>query len=215
MIDDLAGPVLTPIGLAIALAGFLHREWRRYWVWLLATVMLVALLPKKFYEMNYYWMAALLPLCILAGLGWDVVFHRLRPSRLAAVGLLGIALLFSLRYAARPAWVTPDEDRHVVAAGLAVQAITDPDEPVATMHGTTIDLLYYCNRCGWAVAPDDPELPAILKTHRRQGARYLVVAGPAAVSGPEALVKLTPHLQREGFRIYALESVGPGGAATD
>jgi hypothetical protein len=116
-------------------------------------------------------------------------------------------LVFSLRYAARPAWGTPDEDRHVVAAGLAVQAMTDRDEPVVTMHGTTIDLLYYCDRPGWAVAPDEPELLAILEKHRRQGARYLVVAGPVAVTRLETLLGVTPDLRREGFRIYALESV--------
>jgi 4-amino-4-deoxy-L-arabinose transferase-like glycosyltransferase len=207
MLDDLAGLVLTPVGLAVTLAGFLHRDWRRYGMWILATVILVALLPKKFYEMNYYWMVVLPPLCIAAGLGWHVVSERIRPSRSAAAVLLGIVLVFSLRYAARPAWVTPDEDRHVVAAGLAVQAITDRDEPVVTMHGTTIDLLYYCDRPGWAVAPDEPELLAILEKHRRQGARYLVVAGPVAVTRLETLLGVTPDLRREGFRIYALESV--------
>jgi 4-amino-4-deoxy-L-arabinose transferase-like glycosyltransferase len=207
MLDDLAGLVLTPIGLAVTLVGFLHCEWRRYGLWLLASVILVALLPKKFYEMNYYWMAVLLPLCVVGGLGWHVVSLRIRPSRLAAAGLLVIALLFSLRYAARPAWVTPEEDRHVVAAGMAVQAIADGGEPVVTMHGTTIDLLYYCNRPGWAVAPNEPGLISALQKHRCQGARYLVVAGPAAVAGPEALAGVTPTLQREGFRIYAVESV--------
>ena len=43
-------------------------------------MILVAALPLKFYEMNYYWMAILPPLCVLVGLGGQMLYERLRPG---------------------------------------------------------------------------------------------------------------------------------------
>ena len=68
-----------------------------------------------------------------------------------AIGLLAVALVLSLRYAVGAAFMTPEEDRMVVAAAEAVQKLAAEDEPVVTMHGSAIDLLYYCDRPGWAV----------------------------------------------------------------
>jgi len=197
ILDDLTGVVLTPIGFVLALAGLLDRQWRQHGVWLLAMLLLLAALPRKFHEMNYYYLAVLPPLCIMAGLGWQVIGERVRPGRTAVAGLLLAALLFSFRYAARPAFVTPPEDRGVLEAARLVQQLTAEDEPVVTMHGTTIDLLYYCRRPGWAVAPDATELEAVLEDCRRQGARYVVVVG----EGP-----ILPSLLAcgENFRIHRL-----------
>ena len=69
--------------------------------------------------------------------------------------LLVVCLVFSMRYAARPAFATPAEDRGVLAAAAAVQELTAEGEPVATLHGAGIDLLYYCNRRGWAYSVND------------------------------------------------------------
>ncbi len=175
ILDDLAGVVLTPLGLSLAVAGLLHPAWRRYLPWLLATALLVAALPLKFHQMNYYWMAALPPLTILIGLGWQQVHDRLALGPSAVAVVLAAALLFSLRYAVRPAMITPAADRAVVPAGRAIQRLTPADEPVATMHGSGIDLLYYCRRPGWALSPDTPRLDRVLQQCRIQGARDLVV----------------------------------------
>jgi len=179
LIDDLTGVVLTPIGFALLLAGLLDRRWRSYIPWLAAMVVLVLALPRKFYEMNYYATATLPPLCILIGLGWQVARERLRPGRIAVAVLLLVSVVLSMRYAARPAFVTPAEDRGVTVAAAAVRQLTAADEPVVTMHGTTIDLLYYCDRPGWALDPKDPNLATTLEQCRRQGARYIVVVGEA------------------------------------
>jgi len=203
ILDNLTGVVLTPIGFVLALAGLLDRQWRQHAVWLLAMLLLLAALPRKFHEMNYYYLAVLPPLCIMAGLGWQVIRERVCPgptnlrSVPAVAGLLLAALLFSFRYTARPAFVTPQEDRGVLEAARLVQQLTAEDEPVVTMHGTTINLLYYCRRPGWAVAPDAPELEAVLEDCRRQGARYVVVVG----EGP-----ILPSLVAcgEDFRIHRL-----------
>lgn len=208
VLDDLAGVVLTPVGLVLLLAGLLDRAWRREAAWLLAMLILVAALPLKFYEMSYYWMAVLPPLCILAGLGWGVVQRRLRPGRGATACLLIVVLVLSLRYAAGPAFVTPQEDRAVVAAAAAVRELTEEEEPVVTVHGSTIDLLYYCNRPGWAVAPQTPDLESVLADCRRQGARYAVVAGPEDAAGvtaaPAALERRPVVARGDGFRVFEL-----------
>ena len=206
MLDDLTGVVLTPLGFVLILAGFLDRESRRYGAWLAAMGVLVLLLPLKFHEMNYYHMAVLPPLCVIAGLGWRVVHQRIRPTTTATVLLVLVGLIFSARYAGRAAFVTPYEDRAVVAAGRAVQQLAEADEPVVTMHGTTIDLIYYSNRPGWAVAPDTPNLNTVLENCHRQGARYLVVTGPEADTPPPALARWPVAARGRGYLIHALES---------
>ena len=209
MIDDATGVVLTPIGFVLLLVGFLERESRQYAAWLLAMCVLVLLLPLKFFEMNYYQMAVLPPLCIIAGLGWRIVHQRIRPRPAAVAMLLLVGLIFSARYTGRAAFVTPHEDRAVVAAGRAVQQLARAEEPVATMHGSTIDLLYYCNRPGWALAPETPDLEAALENCRRQGARYLVVAGPEADFPPPALTQLPVAARGQGYLIHALGTEFP------
>ena len=206
VLDNLTGVVLTPVGFALVLAGFLDRESRRYGAWLAAICVLVLLLPLKFHEMDYYYMAVLPPLCVIAGLGWRVVYQRIQPTTTATVLLVLVGLIFSARYAGRAAFVTPHEDRAVVAAGRAVQQLAEADEPLVTMHGTTIDLIYYSNRSGWAVAPDTPNLNTVLEDYHRQGARYLVVAGPEADSPPPPLARWPVAARGRGYLIHALES---------
>jgi hypothetical protein len=115
-------------------------------------------------------------------------------------GLLLVGLVFALRYSVRPAFVSPPEDRAVVAAGRAVQQLAGADEPVITMHGTGIDLVYYSNRPGWFVAPDAPDLAQQLEDCRRQGARYLVVVdvGPR----PAVLRSYRCCVAGEGYAVY-------------
>ena len=205
MLDDAVGVVLTPIGFMLLLTGFLDRESRQYAAWLAAMCALVLLLPLKFHQMNYYHMAVLPPLCVIVGLGWRVVHQRIRPTTTATVLLVLVGLIFSARYAGRAAFVTPREDRAVVAAGRAVQQLAEAEEPVATMHGSTIDLLYYSDRPGWAVAPDTPNLNAVLENCGRQGARYLVVAGPEADTPPPALARWSVVARGPGYLIHGLE----------
>jgi len=201
LLDDLSGVVLTPIGVALLLAGLMNRRWRSYLPWLAAMAILLLALPRKFYEMNYYALVVLPPLCVMIGLGWQTIYARVRPSRTAIAVLLSAVMIFSLRYAARPAFFTPSEDRGVLAAAEAVRKLTDVDEPIVTVHGSTIDLLYYCNRPGWAVAPDTPDLDAVLQSYRRQGARYVVVVGR------DPMLR-EPLVSGENFRVYGIEGKG-------
>jgi len=198
VLDDLAGVVLTPLGFTLALAGLLDRRWRRWAAWLAVSLLLIVALPRKFHEMNYYWMAVLPPLCTLVGLGWKTVWERVRPGRLAVGAVLLVALVFSLRYAVKPAFVTPAEDRAVVTAARAVQQYAAEEEPVVTVHGTSLDLLYYCNRPGWAISAQAEDLARQLADCRRQGARYAVAVGAQAGDLGQAVA------DGEGYGVYRL-----------
>jgi 4-amino-4-deoxy-L-arabinose transferase-like glycosyltransferase len=205
---DLATRVLSPVGFLLALAAFFDRGWRRHAVWLASMALLMAALPRKFHEMNYYYLVVLPPLAVLAGLGWQVLYNRWRPGRLAMAALLVVAAAGALRYAVHPAFCTPDEDRAVTAAASAVRELTRPDEPVATMHGSTIDLLYYCDRAGWNIPPDLPHLQERLAECRRYGARYLVVAGWDRLDHDRGDVRFLAALSKaaegDDFRILEL-----------
>jgi hypothetical protein len=201
---DLFGPVLTPIGLALAVAGLLNRAARRHLAWGVASIALVLLLPRKFHEMNYYWLAVLPVLAILTGLGWQLVHQRQSLPRWAIAVAVVLWIALAGRWSVGPIWNTADEDRGVVAAGAAVQALAGPEEPVATIHGTSIDLLYYCNRPGWAV---DPATPSVLGDCYRQGARVLAVVAARPAAPDSKSVAPKPIAEGVGYAVYRL--VGP------
>lgn len=206
VLDDLSGVALTPVGFFLALLGLANRRWRKLLPWLLSMAALWFVLPLKFYKMNYYYLVVLPPLCILAGLGWQIIYERLKPSPrwIAALALVGLA--FSLRYAVKPAFVTPPQDRNVLAAARTIRELTSPDEPVVTMHGSTIDLLYYCDRRGWAVSPETKNLSRLLPKFRESGAKYLVVsdAGRMTSQVKRWLLAMPNSHHENGFSVYRL-----------
>lgn len=208
LLDDLSGSLLTPIGFALALVGLWGTAWRRHAAWLAASALLVAALPAKFYDLPYYELALLPAGCVLAGLGWQTVYERMQPSRLGMAALLGVALAFSLRYAVKPAFTTPGEDREVLTAAAALRSLAAAGDPVATLHGASTDVLYYSDHPGWAFSINDRRLSEKLVAAGRQGARWLAAADLAALdASPFARQALAPlRLVREGpdFRIYEL-----------
>ncbi|MEA1952224.1 MAG: glycosyltransferase family 39 protein, partial [Planctomycetota bacterium] len=160
LLDDLMGSVLTPLGFVLLGLGFLDRRWRSYAAWLAASAFLIVALPRKFHELNYYFMTILPPLCIVAGLGWALLVKRLRPGRVALTFWLLVAMSVSLRYAGGPLLVTPAEDRAVLTAAEAVKQLTEADEPIVVMHGTAIVMPYYCNRPAWTVTAGQADIKA-------------------------------------------------------
>ncbi|HQU41234.1 MAG: hypothetical protein B7Z73_00610 [Planctomycetia bacterium 21-64-5] len=125
----------------------------------------------------------------------------------AAAGLLA-GMGCSLRLAIGPAFITPPEDRAVLSAAAAVRDLSAEGELVATLHGAGPDLLYYCDRPGWALSANDRRLLQTIDRCRRQGAGWLVVADFAAIEvNPAAKAALeTLPLVRQGddYRVYRL-----------
>ena len=205
VLDDLAGVVLTPIGFAWMALGLVQGGFRRDGIWLAPILLLLLALPRKFFEMNYYWTATLPAWCILVGGGWERLTQGIKLSRWGRAIAWLVLLLFALRYAVKPAFITPEEDRPVPEVGKMIQKITLPEEPVVTMHGSTVDLLYYCDRPGWAIRPDDPQLADRLRYCQADGARWAVVVGRDGLA--EQLGPAAPPVYEEGknYRIYRLD----------
>ncbi len=205
LLDDASTLLLTPIGLTLLLVGACRREAGMQLPWLAAMLVLLLALPGKFYAMNYYLLVVLPPLAVLLGLGWKSLGERGLGRHLAAVLWLA-GLVFALRYAAKPAFVTPGEDRSVLAAAAACRQIVPVDQPLATLHGTTFDLLYYCDRRGWVAPADSRRLTAALPEMHRQGARYLAVANLAGLSAETRAVlgNLEVTAAGENFALYRL-----------
>ncbi len=209
---DLFTVVLTPIGALLVLAGAARVDWRRWWPLVASGIALVIVMPRKFHEMNYYHLLLLPAWCAMLPLGWRAVapwFER-RPWRISAV--MAIALACSLRYSVRPAFVTPAEDRSVVAASVALQAVAAPGDRVVAAHGSSLDLLYYCDRAGWALDLDRADVAEQIADKQTQGARWLVVAGeeslPLPVTAEQTLCELPLVRQGWGYRVYALPAAG-------
>lgn len=222
-LDDLTGVVLTPVGFGLMLLGAMRRLAWRHVIWLAAAAALVLVAPRKFHEMNYYWLAVLPLLCILVGLGANTVWQAWSqggglgaseriPGKVALAAAGAAWLVLSLRYAVVPAFVTPAEDRGVVAAADAVRRSNGPEERIVTVHGTSIALLYYCDRKGWTleVPPGAPgETSAAvherLEQYIRHGARSLVVANLEELDGaPDFRNKLDAYPLVEHGKDYAV-----------
>ena len=205
---DLAGAGATPLGLALAALGVVSPSSRRHAAWLASMGFLVALLPGKFFELRYYTLVLVPALAVLAGIGWEWLTKRLPAPRLLGAVCLLIGVGCSLRLSVGPAFSTPPEDRAVTIAAAAAREMLGPTEPVATLHGAGCDLLYYCDRPGWALSTNDRCLPQKLDLCRQQGARLLVVADlPSAARGPAAdsLAALPIVCEGDDYRIYRLE----------
>lgn len=207
MLGNLAGVGLTPVGFLLALLGAFTFSARRHTAWLIAMGLLVALLPGKFFELRYYTLVLVPVLAVLAGLGWEWLARKLPMRRSCTAICLLIGVACSLRLAVGPAFTTPLEDCSVTEAAAAIRALSSPNEPVATLHGAGCDLLYYCERPGWALSTNDRRLSERLDDCLGAGARWLVVADLGSVERTQAtalLATLPIVCHGEDYRIYAL-----------
>lgn len=176
VLRDLATVTLTPLGLLLTCVGLVDRRFRPLLPWFAACFALPIVFPLKFHAANYYYLVLLPPAALAVGLGWQHLVDRLSLGPQATAVVVAVGLLISARYAIGPGYRVPAEDRGVTTAAAACRELTAVDEPIATLHGSTIDLLYYCDRPGWALSVNDPQLTERLATLQQQGAEYLVVA---------------------------------------
>ena len=207
LLGNLAGVGLTPVGALLAAVGLCCRPARRHLWWLAAMAALVALLPAKFFELRYYTLIFVPAGAMLAGIGWERLSRHNRWAPIVATACLIVGLAFSARASLRPAFVTPAEDRAVLAAAAAARELGHEAEPLATLHGAGPNLLYYCDRPGWALSANDRRLSDTLDRCRQAGVRWLVVADLEAIAGKPAAISLSNlPIVREGndYRVYRL-----------
>jgi hypothetical protein len=176
---DFATHVLTPIGLLCVGAGLAlgRKSLSSTHVALIAvSVLLVVALPLKFYAANYYYVVLLPAAAIATAAAWRALQMRYGFSARTQAAWVVVAIGLAARYAIGPAFVTPPADRSVEVAAAAARDSSTPDEPVATLHGSGVDLLYYCDRRGWALNADSPKFADSLQAAVDGGAKLLVVA---------------------------------------
>jgi hypothetical protein len=213
LLRDLCTVVLTPIGAILMFLGARRIAWRTWWPLALACAMLVLAMPRKFHEMNYYHLLLLPVFCAMIGVGWREFSLRHSHRRWLAAAVVAFAVVCSLRYSLRPAFVTPAEDRSVIAAAQAIQSLAAQEDRIIAAHGSSLDLLYHCDRKGWAMATNADNGEQRLKELHSAGAKWLVIAECDPTCLP---VKLTAALERlplvahgDGFRIYQLTESSP------
>lgn len=174
LLDDLVTEALTPIGIGLAVLGLSHPKARSYWPWMLCAGIFVMVLPRKFYEMEYYWGNLLPLLCAIAGLGWQRL-TQLSWQRWQVGLVVGIWALFSIRLGIGAAYVIPPEDRGVLLAADSVQRLVPSEASVVTLHGTCPILLYYCDRTGYLLDLRR-DISEQFAEYQTKGIEYFVVA---------------------------------------
>ena len=125
------------------------------------------------------------------------------------LAILAVGCVLSMRYAFFPAFVTPLEDRGVLPAAAALNSVAQPQDPIVAVHGSNFDLLYYCDRLGWAIPVDDPQFATKLDSAAGRGARWLVIANLASLDQqPDTkacLAQLPIETEGKDFRVYRLK----------
>lgn len=206
---DLATLLLTPPGAILFLVGLLDARSRRLWPWLGSVGLLVVLLPLKFRFANYYQLVLLPPAAMAVGVGWQRLVERYPPNRRATGLTLAVGFLFAARFTVGPAFRIPAEDRGVTAAAEVLRSLAAVDEPVATLHGSTLDLLYYCDRTGWVLDANDPQIVERIDDSAAAGARLFVLVGETTALRNDALTKWRatrgPIRRGDDWAIYRLD----------
>lgn len=215
---NLATVALPPLGLLLAVVALRDRRSRVLWPWLASSLVLLFLLPLKFHVADYYYLNLLPVAAMLIGLGWQAVAEQFRPTPKLTAFLIACNLVLVARYTIGPTWRPQAEDRYVTEAATELQKIAASNEPVATVHGSTLDLLYYCDRRGWAFDAADEGLPERFRLAQARGAKRLVIVHPAHTAKNERLTQWLSlrRLERSGddWQIYRLdESAGPTASA--
>lgn len=199
--------MVTPVGAILMLLGIRRRETRELIPWILSTLLLVLAMPDKFFRMNYYLLVILPPYCIVCGLGWDAWCQRSQWSLKETLAAALVTIGLSLPLVIRPAFESPADLRGVVEAGEFLDQIAADADRVITLHGTSIELLYYTHRPGWAIDPEDQALDQKIASHVREGARWIVAAG--SEESLESLAQKLPRwhaalIERRGDWLVAL-----------
>lgn len=157
LIDSLAGIVLTPLGFTLALIGIFagilkERKSLFFLVWCLAFLGSSLLIPRKLIDHNFYLLHLVVSASAFVGLGFDLLMKSLpqgkRTQRIALAGFLSLAFLLSMRYAAHPAFKTPEGERHTLAIAKKLAEVTDKEKSRVVVQGTRT-FLYYADRYGW------------------------------------------------------------------
>ena len=195
----LSKEVFSPVGLALAGAGLfvirgLERR-KKYFVFAYIIAMAVSFLslPRKIYEMNYYFMPVLVPGAILASYGLSVF-----RSRAVRGSVILIFIVVSVVIARNPAFRTPGNEKNYISAAEVIdQCIPEHARIIVSSAGSNMAFLYYTGRTGWTLDPAAVDLTGP-ETKAREG------LGMETAVAPE---KLLEKYREEGAMYYVCDDV--------
>jgi hypothetical protein len=168
-------------------------------VWSASALLLAFLLPKKFNDMNYYFIPFIVPFGYWASRG----FAQMAALRGLRVPLLILYFLASFAFAEKIQRFIPEPELWALEAGRAVLSRTPEGARVIAVSGSSPLLLYSSGRKGWDRLPVSPEELADMKKH---GAGYLVSTdtGLGAHAAPFLLERARVMEENERYALWEL-----------
>ncbi len=145
--------VFSPLGALLVLTGlvvFLREKSRKvgfvFW-YLIATFIYFLLMPRKVYEMDYYYIPLLLPGAIAAAMG-VMTISVMWVKRTVLV----LFFITSIAVAWNPAYKTTENELLFSEVGMYVDSYLPFDAKVIVCsQGSQLALLYYTNRSGFMI----------------------------------------------------------------
>jgi hypothetical protein len=231
MFKRLAGVTWTPIGFVLLIAGLRMkpraRNERVLYIWLLALVLYLLIVPEGNRTLMYYQLpfVPIGALFIGKSLGrfWDGETRlNLRfKNRQASFAL--VILVLGVFAATAAAFVlplfTPDPlyvDQFKIGQEVdrlipkdALLAISDIDDNADAVYRTqSPTLLYYCDRKGWQLLPREIDEPGRMSLLKSRGARYFLVLKSIDYS-PEQVTVTMLLLDQNQKLISTIEQTAP------
>ncbi len=197
--EILAGNWVTPILLPFVLLGMpsLSKRGAVWGVWLCSAAAVILILPQKVYDHPFYLIGTLPAAAALIALGYEMIKPQLSKTIRLLFWLVFLGL--SMRYYVPVAFSGGADKELIPRIGRTVQQIAGPQDYIIASHGSSPDLLYYCNRLGWgfdlnmrreayaqsailrqqkAYQEGYGDLVVWLEKLRSDGGRYFVVSEP-------------------------------------
>jgi len=172
----LSGIVLTPIGFTLFILGVFQKvKSRREYVfhfWLLSILIYFIVLARGNWIHDYYQLPLVPVAAIFMGKALAMLLGVKQERKIGVFALLAVTLLMSVSIFLPPLYKIDDAQHE---AGPAIDKLTPKGALIIAGDGYAPTLLYYANRKGWLIAPEE-WTPHKIETLKEQGANYFVTS---------------------------------------
>lgn len=235
LFDLTSGKILTPLIFPFFLIGLLGlrkttEKWF-LWLWLGTFAILIAGLPRKVMDHEFYLLPAAPALFVAAAFGIKrILGWRSLLQRRNFIFCVSILLLVSARYFLHPIYYYPEKEAALLKIADRLKQLVERNELLIVAHGGAPELLYFAERNGWTFNErGQGEIPIYWRTNkfqkltaeesqereqayersvdwleylRKQGAAYFVASDKSSLEGNKELFH---HLQRHYAMVGAPE----------
>lgn len=191
------GYLLFLIGIVI---GFLETRAKFFYFWLLAVILYIFIIANGNFIHSYYQ----LPLLVVGSFFIGLVLYKIyqkKHFKLIAFGLAAFILYLSINNG------QPLYRLYAISAFEAAEKLKEIDQQdslvLSVLHRQDIrpELLYYANRKGWVIWPDQLSIET-LEYYKNQGVKYIVMTQPFYLSALD--INLQNYLRNH--KIYQADS---------